>query len=234
MRHDRNNNRDERNRNRDEEPRWLHEQRHGHNSDRGNYTIDSNFNLGYGGAADKDYGDQRTFNTNADQGYTYPQGRYQVGGAQYSGDDYTRNSRSSEDNPYGVTYVPQDRHNSYRHYEANADYSNKDYDDLRRKGRSHERYGMADERFGHDVRHGRDRQNEYMGHSSPGDYESYRRYEYGNRMYDNDYSGGFAGRNHTEGKPHFGEDTYYSNLERWQGQSNQRHDRTDRDRARRS
>ena len=217
MRHDREEHRDERNRNRDEEPRWLHEQHHGHNSDRGNYTTDSNFNLGYGGAADKDYGDQRTFNTNADQGYAYPQGRYQPGGAQYSGEDYTSHRRNRKDNPYGVTYVPQDGHNSYRHYESRADYSNTDYDDLRRPGRPHER--IADERFGHDVSHGRDRKKAFLGHSSPGDYESYRRYEYDNPMYDNDYSGGFAGRNHTEGRPHFGEDTSYSNLDRWQGEN---------------
>ncbi|WP_018478216.1 hypothetical protein [Pontibacter roseus] len=220
MRDNREENRDNRNR----EPRWVHGHHHGENSDRGNYTVDSNFNAGYGEQED-DFYDTRSFNTNTDHGYTYPQGRYQVGGAQYSGEDYTRQNRGGQDNPYGMTYVPNDDHNSDRHYDPRADYSNRDYDDLRERGRSRERRGMPDESFGHDVSRGNRDQNSYLGHASMGDYESYRRYEHGNRMYDNDYSGGFAGRNHTEGRDHFGEDSSYSNLDRWNQGSERRHDR---------
>ncbi|WP_114782293.1 hypothetical protein [Botryobacter ruber] len=205
---------------RNQEPQWLHEQRHGH-SDRGHYTLDSHFNMGYGEGADNNYGDQRSFNMNADQGYMSPQGRFQPGGAPYSGEDFTRNRNISRDNPYGMSYTRHDGYNSGRHYDARADYSNHDYDNLRHN-RSHAPYsGMADERFGHEIHRG-DRNEPYMGHSSIGDYESYRRYEMGNRAYDNDYSGGFAGRNHTEGRSHFGEDSYYSNLDMWNDQNRSR------------
>ncbi|WP_187261453.1 hypothetical protein [Pontibacter beigongshangensis] len=209
----------------EEEPNRLHEQRHGHNSDRGNYTTDSHFHPGTGRAFDKDFYDQRTFNSNADHGYTYPQGRYQAGGATYGGDNYMHSQRSAQDNPYGMTYTRDDGYNSGRHYDPRADYSHSDYDDLRQQGRSSDRRGMADERFGHDVRRGGG-DDRSLGHSSMGDYESYRRYEQGNRMYDNDYSGGFAGRNHTEGRQHFGEDASYSNLDRWNDHNDRRHNRS--------
>lgn len=226
MRNDRNGNRG--NYNSYDEPRWLHEQDHGENSRRGNYRIDSHFNRGYG-AADNDFRDETSFNTNTDQGYTSRQGRFQVGGANYMGEDFTRNSNN--DNPYGMSYTRDDGYNSGRHYDARADYSDRDYDDLRENRRPRDRYGMADERFGHDVSRGGNNRNDFRGHSSPGDYESYRRYEQGNRMYDNDYSGGFAGRNFTEGRDHFGEDSSYSNVDRWNGSNNQRQDRyNDRDR----
>ncbi|TXK26983.1 hypothetical protein FVR03_21385 [Pontibacter qinzhouensis] len=207
-----------------EEPRQLHEQRHGNNSDRGNYTTDSHFHPGTGRAFDKDFYDQRTFNSNADHQFSYPQGRYQAGGATYSGPDYGRDQRAHDDNPYGMTYRRNDGYNSGRHYDARADYSNTDYDDRNHPGRSNERTGMEDERFGHEVRRGggNDR---FLGHSSPGDYESYRRYEQDNRMYDNDYSGGFAGRNHTAGREHFGEDSSYSSMDSWNDKNNQRHNR---------
>jgi hypothetical protein len=222
MRNNREERRDDRNDNL--EPRWLHGHHHGENSDRGNYTVDSHFNIGYG-EQENDFYDTRSFNTNTDHEYSSPQGRYQAGGAQYSGDDFTGRDRGGQDNPYGMTYTPDDGYNSDRHYDPRADYSNRDYEDMRRQGRSRERYGMADEKFGHEVnRNDRDRGN-YLGHSSMGDYESYRRYEMGNRMYDNDHGGGFAGRNFTEGRDHFGEDSTYSNLERWNQRSDQRHDR---------
>jgi hypothetical protein len=211
MRNNREKNRDDRNM----EPRWAHGHHHGENSDRGNYTVDSRFNSGYG-AQEDDYYDTRTFNTNIDHEYSSRQGRFQPGGAQYSGEDFTSRSRGGQDNPYGMSYVPNDDRNSDRHYDPQADYSNRDYDDMRRSGNSWTRSDKYNERFGHDVGRG-DR--DFQGHSSMGDYESYRRYEMGNRMYDNDYSGGFAGRNHTEGREHFGEDSSYSNLDRW-GQEN--------------
>ncbi|EJF11552.1 MULTISPECIES: hypothetical protein [Pontibacter] len=222
MRNNREGNRD----NRNMEPRWAHGHHHGENSDRGNYTVDSHFNSGYGEQED-DYYDTRTFNTNIDHEYGSRQGRFQPGGAQYSGEDFTSRNRRGQDNPYGMSYVPNDDYNSGRHYDPQADYSDRDYDDMRRQGNSWMRTGMPDERFGHDVGRG-DR--DFRGHSSMGDYESYRRYEMGNRQYDNDYSGGFAGRNHTEGRDHFGEDSYYSNMDRWgqndrQRRSEDRHNR---------
>jgi hypothetical protein len=219
---------------RDREPQWLHGHHHGQNSDRGNYTSDSHFNRGYGSNAFSQWGDEASFNSNADQEQMYPQGRFQAGGAQYSGEDFARRGHSSPDNPYGMTYFNNDDHNSFRHYDARADYSDKDYSDLGNRRQSEYRYGMADERFGHDVRRGDDGGTWARG--SLGDYESYQRYEKDNRMYDNDYSTGFAGRNFTEGKEHFGEDSRYSNLENWRGESNQRRDRYDdymRDRDRR-
>ncbi|QCR22621.1 hypothetical protein [Pontibacter sp. SGAir0037] len=223
MRNEQNNSRD--NRYDEREPRWLHEQRHGERSSRGNYRTNTHFNAGY----DIGSNDPTSFNTSEDHSYTSQQGRFQPGGATYSGDDYTRNSRSQSDNMYGMSYVPNDDRNSSRHYDPRADYSNSDYDDMRQKGRSHDRYGMPDERFGHDVSRRGNQQDPYLGRSSRGDYESYRRYEQGNSMYDNDYSTGFAGRNHTEGRDHFGEDRYYSNLDRWNGETRRR-DRYDNDR----
>ncbi|SIT82353.1 hypothetical protein [Pontibacter indicus] len=211
MRNNREENRDDRNM----EPRWAHTHHHGENSDRGNYTVDSRFNSGYGGQ-ENDFYDTRSFNTNIDHEFGSRQGRFQPGGAQYSGEDYTSSRGRRNDNPYGMSYMPNDDHNSGRHYDPRADYSSRDYDDLRQQGNSWTRSGMANERFGHDIGRG-DR--DFQGHSSMGDYESYRRYEMNNRMYDNDYSGGFAGRNHTEGREHFGEDSHYSNLDRW-GQEN--------------
>lgn len=213
------NNREENRDNRNMEPRWAHGHHHGENSDRGNYTVDSRFNSGYG-AQEDDYYDSRSFNTNIDHEYGSRQGRFQPGGAQYSGEDYTSRRRRGQDNPYGMSYVPNDEHNSGRHYDPQADYSNRDYEDMRRPGNSWTRSDRYNERFGHDVSPRRRRGDEgFQGHSSMGDYESYRRYEMNNPAYDNDYSGGFAGRNHTEGREHFGEDSYYSNLNRW-GQEN--------------
>ena len=226
MRNNRNDNRNYQDRN--TEPRWLHEQDHGENSRRGNYSIDSHFNRGYGNYED-DYRDDTSFNTNVDQGYTTRQGRYQVGGATYMGEDFTRDNNS--ENPYGMTFKPQDRYNSTRHYDSRADYSNNDYDDMRHNNRPRDRYGLADERFGHDVNRGGNSDDQYLGRYSRGDYESYRRYEKGNRMYDNDYSTGFAGRNYNDQRDQFGEDRHYSNLDRWNGGSDQRRDRySDRDR----
>ncbi|HEY4650495.1 MAG TPA: hypothetical protein VIG72_03730 [Pontibacter sp.] len=203
---------DYREQDRDTEARWLHRHHHGQSSDRGNYTVDSHFNRGRG-EYDVDYLDDTSFNSNADQGYHYPEGRFQAGGAQYMGEDFTRSNRSSQDNQYGMTYIPDDARNSQRHYDARADYSNSDYSDLRHNREPRNRYGLADERFGHDVSRGS--RDSYLGHSSRGDMESYRRYEQFDPRYDNDYSGGFAGRNYTEGTDHYGEGRYYSNLDRW-------------------
>lgn len=220
----RDNSRDNNSDNRDREPRPLHGHHHGQNSDRGNYARDSHFNRGYGNNAFSQWGDDSSFNGNADQSQMYPQGRFQAGGAQYSGDDYTRGN-SSPDNPYGMSYFKEDDHNSFRHYDSRADYSDKDYSSFGNNGPSHYRSRMADERFGHDVRRGGDDGNWDRG--SRGDYESYRRYEQGNRMYDNDYSTGFAGRNFTEGETHFGEGSHYSDMQNRRDESNQNQNRHD-------
>jgi len=212
--------------NRDREPRWLHGHHSGQQSDRGNYTIDSRFNRSYGDA-DKNYLDPASFNSNADQRQMYPQGRFQPGGAQYSGEDYTERGRRGLGNAYGVTFI-DDAYNSGRHYDARADYSKGTYDDPRHPGQQDYRYGLADERFGHEVRRGDNSGTWARGSRS--DYESYRRYEHDNPMYDNDYTTGPAGRNYAHGKAHYGEDSHYSNLERWQGESRQRRDRYDSDR----
>lgn len=213
----------------DRDARWIHGHHQGQNSDRGNYTVDTHFNRGYGDASDSQYGDTRSFNSNADQWQMSQQGRFQPGGAQYSGDDYARGS--SSDNPYGMSYVPRDGHNSGRHYEARADYSDRDYSDLRRQGQSTYRTGMADEQFGHEVRRGRDDGNWARG--SRGDYESYLRYEKGNPNYDSDYSIGFAGRNYARGEKHYGEGQFYSQSDRWEDRNNQNYERYMRDRDRR-
>lgn len=207
---------DQRDDRRDVEPRWLHGHHHGENSDRGNYTVDSHFNIGRG-EYDQDFMDSSSFNTNDDHAYKYPQGRFQVGGAQYMGEDFTRQRRNNTRNMYGMTYVPDDDRNSQRHYDPRANYRKSDYSDLRRQAEPRSRYGQADERFGHDV--SRRSKDPYLGHASMGDYESYRRYEQFDPRYDNDYSGGFAGRNYTEGATHYGEDSYYSNLDRWRSES---------------
>jgi hypothetical protein len=217
MRNNRNDNREDKNL----EPRWAHGHHHGENSDRGNYTVDSRFNSGYGGQED-DFYDTRTFNTNIDHEYGSRQGRFQPGGAQYSGEDYASQRRKRKDNPYGMSYVPDDDRNSGRHYDPQANYSNSNYDDLRQPGNSWTRSGKYDEGFGHDIGRRRRGDQGFQGHSSMGDYESYRRYEMNNPAYDNDYSGGFAGRNHTEGRDHFGEDSSYSNLDSWNQRNKQR------------
>lgn len=205
---------------------WLHGHHHGENSDRGDYTIDTHFNRGQGDNSYSQYGDPSSFNSNADQSQMSPQGRFQSGGAQYSGEDYTRNSHS--DNPYGMTYTPHDDYNSDRHYDSRADYSNHDYDDLRRQGPSHYRYGMADERFGHEVRRGNN--DGKWASDSRSDDESYRRNEKGNPDYDNDYTTGFAGRNYSPGEIQYGEGSYYSNLDRWNHEQNdQRRNRQEQD-----
>ncbi|MBB6610046.1 hypothetical protein H7F15_03265 [Pontibacter sp. Tf4] len=225
---------DFRNNQTDTNARWLHRHHHGENSDRGNYTVDSHFNSGRG-EYDVDYMDSASFNSNDDQGYHYPQGRFQAGGAQYMGEDFAGRGQSTDDNIYGMTYTPQNRYNSGRHYDARADYSNRDYSDYREQHTPRSRYGLADERFGHEVSRGN--RDDYSGHSSMGDIESYRRYEQFDPRYDNDYSGGFAGRNYTDGADHFGEGRYYSNLDRWRGEQNQQQNygrgrgrRSDRDR----
>lgn len=214
----------------DPDAQWLHTHHHGQNSDRGNYTVDTHFNRGYGTSRASQFGDNTSFNNNDDQWQMYAQGRFQAGGAQYSGEDYTRGNRGS-DNPYGMTYVPRDNHNSGRHYEPQADYSDRDYSDFRRQGQSGNRSGMADERFGHDVRRGDNSGSWARGQR--GDYESYRRYEQGNRNYDNDYSGGFSGRNYTPGTEHYGEGSRYSQLDNRQdrgGNSDRERYMRDRDR----
>ena len=225
----RDNNREDR----DREPRWLHGHHHGQNSDRGNYPRDSHFNRGYGNNASSQWGDDSSFNGNADHSYMYPEGRFQAGGAHYSGEDYARGN-TSPDNPYGMSYFNDDSHNSYRHYDSRADYSDQDYSGFGDNRPSDYRYGMADERFGHEVRRGDHDGNWARG--SRGDEESYRRYEQGNRMYDNDYSTGFSGRNYTEGEtPHFGEGSHYSSMDQRRDESNQNRNRYDymRDRDRR-
>ncbi|MCC9167499.1 hypothetical protein [Pontibacter harenae] len=226
MRNRQDNNQNDYNRNRD--PRWLSDRHQGQNSDRGNYRIDSNFNRGYGDNADSHYLDDRSFNSHADHQHMHPQGRFQSGGAYYAGPDYTQ-GRESEDNPYGMSYVPSDSDISYNHYDPRADYSNIDRDERDQMPEPWGHMGLADERFGHDVRRGGDDRN--MGRYSRGDYESYRRYEHGNNMYDNDYRGGFADRNYNQDQAHYGEDSRYSNMERWNGRSDQRHDRYDQDRG---
>ncbi|WP_161887630.1 hypothetical protein [Pontibacter russatus] len=211
--------------NSDSEPRWLHGHHHGQNSDRGNYPRDSHFNRGYGDNSFSQYGDDSSFSSNADQRQMSPQGRFRAGGAPYSGDDYTRGN-SSPDNPYGMTYFREDGHNSSRHYDSRADYRDRDYSAFGDNGHSHNRYGMADERFGHEVRRGENEGGWARG--SRGDFESYRRYEQGNRMYDDDYSAGFAGRNYTDGDtPHYGEGSHYSSMDRGREDSGQHGDRYD-------
>lgn len=187
---------------RDRDARWLHGHHHGQNSDRGNYTVDSHFNRGYGDNANSQYGDDSSFNTNADQGYMSPQGRFRSGGASYSGEDFTRGN-GNQSNPYGMNYFEDDRYNSGRHFDPQADYSDHDYSDFRDNRAPRNRGGVGRD-FGHDVRQGDHAGNWSRG--SRGDYESYRRYEQGNPNYDNDYSGGFAGRNYTSGQSQYGED----------------------------
>ncbi|NDK55480.1 hypothetical protein [Pontibacter fetidus] len=203
-----------------EEPRWLNSHRHGENSDRGNYRIDSHFNRGRG-EYDQDYLDNSSFNTNADQRYSSPEGRYQVGGAQYAGQDFTNaRRRRGSDNMYGMTYLPEDDRHSGRHYDPNAKYRNSDYSNLRNQGQPRDLSRERNERFGHEL--SRNNRGEFLGHASMGDYESYRRYEQNDPRYDNDYSGGFAGRNYSEGTDHYGEGSYYSNLDRWRNESQNR------------
>lgn len=231
MKNDRRDNyRDRDNYREDRDAQWLHGHHHGENSDRGNYTIDTHFNRGYGDSDYSQYGDSASFNSNADQRQMSPQGRFQPGGARYSGDNYARGSRSGG-NPYGMSYFHDDDYNSGRHYDAQADYSDRDYEDLRRRGEPNYRYRMADERFGHDVRRGGEEGN--WSRSSRGDHESFRRNEQGNPNYDNDYSTGFAGRNYARGKTHYGEGQYYSNLDRWEGEGDEQYERYMRERDRR-
>lgn len=216
---------------REEEPRWLNGQRHGENSDRGNYRIDSHFNRGRG-EYDQDYLDNSSFNTNAAQRYTSPEDRYQVGGAQYAGQDFTQQRRRNSANMYGMSYTKDDGYNSGRHYDPRASYRNKDYSDLRNQNEPRDLSRERNERFGHEV--SRDKRRDYLGHASMGDYESYRRYEQNDPRYDNDYSGGFAGRNYSEGADHYGEGSYYSNLDRWRYESqNQQQEATSRGRRKR-
>lgn len=209
---------DRENRERDTEARWLHGHHHGENSDRGNYTVDTHFNQGYGRSEYSQFGDKASFNENADYRQMSGEGRFAPGGARYAGEDFSRRGQNS-DNLYGMSYIPSGRYNSGRHYDARADYSDHNYDDLRRNREAGSRYRRPDELFGHDVRSGGD--NENWARGSVGDYESYRRYEMGNRSYDNDYSGGFAGRSYTPGATHYGEGSYYSELDRWQHEAQQ-------------
>ncbi|WP_299821405.1 hypothetical protein [uncultured Pontibacter sp.] len=213
----------------DPDARWLHGHHQGQNSDRGNYTVDTHFNRGYGRNDFEQFGDNSSYNSSEDQQNIYREGRFGPGGAQYAGEDFSRNQ--SSDNPYGMSYVPQNRYNSGRHYDGRADYSNRDYDSLRSNSEPRTRYRMADEKFGHDVRRGDDNDNWARG--SRGDHESYRRYEEGNRNYDNDYSTGFSGRNYAKDATHYGEGSYYSNLDRWQSENDSQRERYMRDRDRR-
>lgn len=209
---------DREDRNRDADAHWLHGHHQGQNSDRGNYTVDTHFNRGYGRNEYDQYGDNASFNSNAYYRQANDEGRFGPGGANYAGEDFSRRGQNT-DNPYGMTYIPSDRYNSGRHYDARADYSDHNYDDLRQNRQTGTPYRRPDERFGHDVRSGGD--NENWARGSVGDYESYRRYEMGNRSYDNDYSGGFAGRSYTPGATHYGEGSYYSELDRWQQEAQQ-------------
>lgn len=207
----------------EQDARWLHNHHSGQRSDRGNYNVDTNFNRGYGSNAENDWTDTNSFNANADQDQMARQGRFGVGGARYSGQNFAQDS-SSSDNMYGMTFSPRNAYNSGRHYDPRADYSNSDYSD--RGDNSNQRrddYGMPNERFGHDVSQGNRSENQARG--SRGDYESYRRYEQNNRMYDDDYSGGFAGRNYSEGQTHYGEGSHNSNLDRWNQESENRNNR---------
>lgn len=228
-----NNNRgDYSNRNRYQDERdthWLHGHHQGQNSDRGNYTVDSHFNRGYGDNAYSQYADNRSFNSNADQSQMSTQGRFRPGGAQYSGHDYTQGNRN--DNPYGMSYFPDDDHNSGRHYEARADYSDRDYESLRQRAGGNYRSGSNDVNFGHDVSRREPQGNWTRG--DRGDYESYRRYEEGNPNFDNDYRGGFSGRNYAPGQPHYGEGQYYSQMDSWQNQSEDAYEQYLRNRDRR-
>ncbi|RIJ41876.1 hypothetical protein [Pontibacter oryzae] len=224
----RDNYRDNNNYRDDRSARWLHGHHQGQSSDRGNYTVDSHFNRGYGNNAYSQYADSRSFNSNADQSQMSGQGRFQPGGAQYIGPDYTQDNRSG--NPYGMSYFPEDDHNSGRHYEAKADYTDRDYEAFRQREQSG-RTGMADERFGHDVNRREPQGNWTRG--GRGDYESYRRYEEGNPNYDNNYRGGFSGRNYAPGQPHYGEGQHYSQMDRWQGQNDENYDQYLRNRDRR-
>ncbi len=196
---------------REAEPRWLHGHHQGENSDRGNYTVDSHFNRSRG-EYNEDYLDSNSFNSSDER-------RNLSGGAQYAGEDFIQSRRRNSGNMYGMSYTKDDGYNSGRHYDARADYRNSDYSDLRRQEEPRDFSRDRDEMFGHDI--GRRRRNDnYMGHSSIGDYESYRRHEYGNRNYDNDYSGGFAGRNYTPDSSQYGEDRSYNSQDR--GRNNNR------------
>ena len=116
-----------------------------------------------------------------------------------------------------MSYTKDDGYNSGRHYDPRANYRNSDYSDLRRQNEPRDLSREHDERFGHEI--GRRKDANYMGHSSIGDYESYRRYEQNDRRYDNDYSGGFAGRNYNQDAQQFGEGNYNSNLDRWRSEN---------------
>jgi hypothetical protein len=203
------------------EPQWLHGHHHGQNSDRGNYTIDTHFNRGYG--------DIDNSNTYPDRSEVSRSERLRPGGAYYDGDNYMKGSRESE-NPYGMSYLRDDDFNSGRHYDSRADYSNRDYDNFRRHGEPNQNHRNTDERFGHDVRSDRDTRNWARG--SRGDYESYRRNEHRNPNYDNDYTTGFAGRNYARGYDHYGEGQTNSNLDRWEGRGDEQYEQYMRNRDR--
>lgn len=229
MRYDREENRQH---NEEREPRWLHNHHQGYNSDRGNYTIDSHFNRSRGDMGYSDFGATDSFRPFSEEDQRYHRRRMDHGGAHYAGDDYT-SDRKRTDNPYGMTFTPRDDYNSGRHYDARADYSDRDYDDIRRgSGREYSSAYDEDQNYGHDIRRGGG--NENWARGSIGDYEGYRRHERRNPNYDNDYSGGSAGRNYSEGRPHYGEGRYNSELERWSGQGDERYERYMRERDRRS
>jgi hypothetical protein len=222
-------NRDENPRNYDDrEPRWLHPHHQGQNSDRGNYTIDSHFNRSHGDMDNSQYGS--SYNFEDDERQDRMRRRSEPGGAHYAGNDYTRGRR--EDNPYGMSFTPSGEYNSGRHYDPRADYSDNDYDDIRRSGRPYNSPYNESEQFGHDIRRG---DNDNWARGSIGDYESYRRNERGDSNYDNDYSGGFADRNYSEQRPHYGEGQYNSEFDHWssnRGEDN--NERYIRERDRRS
>jgi hypothetical protein len=113
----------------------------------------------------------------------------------YGEDDYSPRSRQDQ----GGGRQQGDRQEDRRIHHQDRDWE-------RRK----DEYGYGRHNydvFGHEVaRGGRDQ--ERMTRGDRGDYESYRRYEQGNRNYDNDYTTGFAGRNYSD-RPHYGEGTRY-------------------------
>jgi hypothetical protein len=214
------------NRGRETDARWLHGHHQGENSDRGNYTIDTHFNRGYGRNEYDQFGDNSSYNTNESYRRMSGDGRFTPGGAMYGGQDFENRNRD-RNNPYGMTYIPRDDYNSGRHYDARADYSDRDYSDLRNNREVYRQDRLQDEGFGHDVRSGRDNQNWARG--SQGDYESYRRDHKGERDTSQDY----YGRNDRSRSTESRERGNVGAFDTWQDQSDQQYERYIRERDRR-
>jgi hypothetical protein len=210
----------------EDDARWLHGHHQGYNSDRGNYTVDTHFNRGYGRSEYEQYGDKSSYNTNEAYRRMSDDGRFTPGGALYGGQDFTRRG-PEQNNPYGMTYIPSDNYNSGRHYDSRADYSDHNYDDLRNNQQVYRPDRLQDEGFGHDVRSGRDNSNWARG--SQGDYESYRRDHKGER----DNRQNFYGRNNSSDSSSFGGRGNAGDLDSWQGQGDQNYERYIRERDRR-